>query len=70
VQLSILLIHLADAKAWLLISESDNAGMTVLVTTKDHPSELLRLKVSWNEVVERLKGLEAKFEIAIVALDR
>jgi hypothetical protein len=62
VQLSVLPVHLADAKAWLLIPESDNAGMTVLVTTKDHLPELLRLKVSWNKVVEKLKGLQAKLK--------
>lgn len=69
VQLSVLPAHVADAKAWLLIPESNNAEMSILVTTKDHPPELLKLKVSWNTVVGKLKGLEAEHEEAIVALD-
>ncbi|KAH0564926.1 hypothetical protein GP486_001681 [Trichoglossum hirsutum] len=69
VRLSVLPAHLADAKAWLLIPESSNAEMSVLVTTKDHPPELLKLKVSWNTVLGKLKGLEAEHEEAMTALD-
>jgi hypothetical protein len=69
VQLSVLPAHLADAKAWLLIPESNNAEMSILVTTKDHPPELLKLNVSWNTVVGKLNGLEAEHEEAMVALD-
>jgi hypothetical protein len=69
VQLSVLPAHLANAKAWLLIPESNNAEMSILVTTKDHPPELLKLKVSWNTVIGRLKSLEAEHKEAMIALD-
>lgn len=68
VQLSVLPAHLADAKVWLLVPNSNDADMTVLVTTQENPLELWKLQVSWNMIEGKLKGLEAKHEKAIVAL--
>jgi hypothetical protein len=70
VQLSVLPAHLADAKTWLLIPESNGAPMTILVTTKDHPPELWKLPVSWDAVVGKLRDLEGEHGNAIVTLDK
>jgi hypothetical protein len=68
VHLGVLPAHLAGAKAWLLVPESNTAGMTVLVTTKDNPPELWKLKTSWNTAVGKLDELGMLNREAIVAL--
>ena len=69
VQLSFLPAYLADAKVWLIVPESNDADMTIQITTKENPVELWKVKVSWNMVVGKLKGLETEHEKGIVALN-
>lgn len=68
-QPSVLPSHLGESKAWLLIPQSSDSEMTILVTPTYHPPELLKFRLSWNTVVGKLESLEAEQEDAILALD-
>jgi hypothetical protein len=68
VQLSVLPAHLADSKTWLLIPESNHDDMTILITNKEYPIELWKIKISWEMAARKLEGVENEYDKDIVAL--
>ena len=68
VQLSVLPAHLADSKTWLLIPGSNHDDMTILITNKEYPIELWKIKLSWNMALRKLEGVENEHDKDIVAL--
>jgi hypothetical protein len=61
-QVAIVPGYLANAEAWLLIPETNDGMMSVLLVATDHPPEVMRLAISWDMVNERLNDTETKYE--------
>jgi hypothetical protein len=58
VQLAIVPSYLGDSETWLLIPESRDGPMKVVLAPKTNPIEIWSLSVSWNVVLKRLVEVE------------